>query len=201
VIRKPIPAPETSRPGTRDVLNDLARKVLGDAVHAARVRLTVVVGVDAIQQVFKVVEGEVPAERPGDGVVPSLEDAEAAIWQRAASSRVSSGQLHLDSGTPDSAGSAHASATVSARSAAVNTGGRPPAWATWPCSATCTTTTSSTSSAGPSPVTPTAPSTSPTQVAGSPSKAPSPDADAGASRQVTRRGPSCLRLPAWAGLS
>lgn len=35
-------------------------------------------------------------------------DAEAAIWQRAASSRASSGQLHLDSGTPDSAGSAHA---------------------------------------------------------------------------------------------
>ena len=52
-------------------------------------------------------------------------DAEAMIWQRAASSRASSGQLHLASGTPDSAGSAHASATASARSAAVNTGGRP----------------------------------------------------------------------------
>ncbi len=52
-------------------------------------------------------------------------DADAAIWQRAASWRASSGRLHLDSGTPDSAGSAHASATASARSAAVNTGGRP----------------------------------------------------------------------------
>ena len=51
-------------------------------------------------------------------------DAEAAIWQRAASSRASSGQHHLASGTPDSAGSAHASATASARSVAVNTGGR-----------------------------------------------------------------------------
>jgi hypothetical protein len=37
------------------------------------VRLTVVVAVDAMQQVFKVVVSEVPAERPGDGVVPSLE--------------------------------------------------------------------------------------------------------------------------------
>ena len=52
-------------------------------------------------------------------------DAEAVTWQRAASSRASSGPLHRDSGTPDSAGSAHASATASARSAAVNTGGRP----------------------------------------------------------------------------
>jgi hypothetical protein len=52
-------------------------------------------------------------------------DAEAAIWQRAASSRASSGQLHLDNGAPDSAGSAHANATASARSAAVNTRGRP----------------------------------------------------------------------------
>ena len=45
--------------------------------------------------------------------------------QRAASSRARSGPLHRDSGTPDSAGSAQASATTSARSAAVNTGGRP----------------------------------------------------------------------------
>ena len=45
--------------------------------------------------------------------------------QRAATSRARSGPLHLDSGTPDSAGSAQASATTSARSAAVNTGGRP----------------------------------------------------------------------------
>ena len=52
-------------------------------------------------------------------------DAEAAIWQRPASSQASSGQLHRDSGTPVSAGSAHASAMASARSAAVNTGGRP----------------------------------------------------------------------------
>jgi hypothetical protein len=51
--------------------------------------------------------------------------AEATIWQRAASSRASSGQLHRDSGTPVPAGSAHASAITSARSAAVNTGGRP----------------------------------------------------------------------------
>ena len=40
-------------------------------------RLTVVVGVDAMRQVFKVVVSEVPAERPGDGVVPSLERGEA----------------------------------------------------------------------------------------------------------------------------
>ena len=52
-------------------------------------------------------------------------DAEALIWQRAASSRARSGPLHRDSGTLVSAGSAHASATASARSAAVNTGGRP----------------------------------------------------------------------------
>jgi hypothetical protein len=52
-------------------------------------------------------------------------DAETATWQRAASSRASSGQLHFDSGRPDSAGNAHANATTSARSAAVNTGGRP----------------------------------------------------------------------------
>ncbi len=52
-------------------------------------------------------------------------DAETAVWQRAASSRASSEQVHFDSGTPDSAGSAHASAMTSARSAAVNTGGRP----------------------------------------------------------------------------
>jgi hypothetical protein len=52
-------------------------------------------------------------------------DAEAAIRRRVASSRARSGQLHFDSGTPDSAGSAQASATASARSAAVNTGGRP----------------------------------------------------------------------------
>ncbi len=52
-------------------------------------------------------------------------DAEAATWHRPASSRASSGQLHRDSGTPVSAGSAHASATASARAAPVNTGGRP----------------------------------------------------------------------------
>ena len=45
--------------------------------------------------------------------------------RRAASSRARSGPLHLASGTPDSAGSAHASATASARSAAVKAGGRP----------------------------------------------------------------------------
>ena len=52
-------------------------------------------------------------------------DAETVIWQRADSSRARSGPLHRASGTPDSAGSAHASAITSARSAAVKDGGRP----------------------------------------------------------------------------
>src|SRR3954447_9983929 len=43
------------------------------------------------------------------------EDAEALTWQRMPSSRTISGQLHRDSGTPCSAGSAHANATTSAR--------------------------------------------------------------------------------------
>jgi hypothetical protein len=41
------------------------------------VGLGLVVGVDAVQQVVKVVTGEFPAERPGDGVVASLERGEA----------------------------------------------------------------------------------------------------------------------------
>jgi hypothetical protein len=52
-------------------------------------------------------------------------DAETATWQRMASSRASSGQLHFDNATSASAGRAHASAMTSARSAALNTGGRP----------------------------------------------------------------------------
>ena len=74
-------------------------------------------------------------DRDPGPVLPGLEsvagqhrrivDAEIAMPQRAASSRARSGPLHCDSGTPDSAGSAHASAMTSARSAAVEAGGRP----------------------------------------------------------------------------
>ena len=46
-------------------------------------------------------------------------------WQRMASSRAISGQLHRDSGTSCSAGNAHANATASARTAGPCTGGRP----------------------------------------------------------------------------
>src|SRR5215831_6465738 len=49
-------------------------------------------------------------------------EAEVVTWQRAASSRASSGQDHRDSGTPVSAGSAQARAMASARSAEVNAG-------------------------------------------------------------------------------
>ena len=42
-------------------------------------------------------------------------EAETASWQRADNSRARSGPLHRDSGTPDSAGSAQARATASAR--------------------------------------------------------------------------------------
>jgi hypothetical protein len=44
-------------------------------------------------------------------------DADAATWQRTTSSRASSGQLHFDSGTSLSAGSAHANAITSTRAA------------------------------------------------------------------------------------
>src|SRR6266516_4239557 len=59
-------------------LSGLARKFVGGAVHAARgVGLGLVVGVDAVKQVVEVGAGEVPAERPGDGVVAGFERGEA----------------------------------------------------------------------------------------------------------------------------
>src|SRR5918994_1700218 len=53
------------------------------------------------------------------------EAAETVRWQRMASSRAISGQLHRDSGTSCSAGNAHANAMASARTAGPCTGGRP----------------------------------------------------------------------------